>query len=844
MARRAPDTLQAYRAKRDFNATPEPARGGRPNEQARAFVVQKHWASRLHYDFRLEWQGAMKSWAVPKGPSLDPADKRMAVQTEDHPIAYNQFEGTIPEGHYGAGKVIIWDKGTWTPLEDADKAWRAGKIKFELHGHKLRGYWMLVRIKGRRGEKQAPWLLIKERDDQARPQAEYSVIDQAPDSVAGAPDPEPGPAGPPQAPPAPVQAAASGPPAGAVAAALPATLRPQLATLVDAVPGETGQWLYEVKFDGYRMLARVARGAPQLFTRNGHDWTHKLPELAKALAAMDLPDGWYDGEIVMPGERKPTDFQALQNAFDSGRTGQIVYYLFDLPYCAGQDLRAVPLEARREVLARIVARAPQPRVRLSQEFDAAPADLVASACRLGLEGLIGKRRGSRYVQRRSNDWIKLKCGQRQEFVIAGFTAPQGSRQGLGALLLAVHDAQGRLRHAGNVGTGFDARALLALRAQLEALVRTTSPLADRTPLPRGAQWVEPRLVAEVAFGEWTREGKVRHAVFQGLREDKPARAIGREKAAKRAPAAKTATKNVASPAELAGLPVKVSNPERVIDPDSGTTKLQLVRYYALVAPLMMEHVAGRPVALVRAPDGVGGELFFQKHAALRPIAGFEQLPKRLDPGHAPLVAVAQPAGLAAAAQMNAIEFHTWNAMKDAIATPDRMTFDLDPGEGVGWAQVREAAQLVHAFLNELALPSFVKTSGGKGLHIVVPLEPVLGWDEVKDFSHAVVQHLARTLPDRFVAKSGPKNRVGRIFIDYLRNGFGATTVAAWSARARPGLGISVPLAWDELPKLKSAAQWTVGNVHERLDQGNAPWTDYARRRVRLDAAMRRLAQAG
>jgi bifunctional non-homologous end joining protein LigD len=834
--------LKTYRDKRRFDATPEPADGGVPNEEARSFVIQKHWATRLHYDFRLELEGTMKSWAVPKGPSFDPADKRMAMPTEDHPIAYNKFEGTIPPGNYGAGKVIIWDKGTWIPLEDPRKGLREGKLKFELRGHKLHGHWTLVRMKGRGNGREDPWLLIKERDAFAKPAAEFSVVDELPDSVKDLPD---RPATKTKAPPAAAlaaaspEAAASGPPAGARPAPLPEQLQPQLATLADEPPADAENWVYEIKFDGYRMLARAEAGQVRLITRNSNDWTHRLPQLQQALQGMELPDGWYDGEIIMPGEHAPADFQALQSAFDSSRTADIVYYLFDLPYCAGQDLRQVPLVQRREVLRRIVQRKPHEKVRYSEVFEATPQDVVASACKLGLEGVIAKRRDSAYVTRRSGDWLKLKCSQRQEFVIGGYTDPKGSRTGIGSLLLGVHDDQGRLQYAGNVGTGFNEKTLREMRERLDAIPAPASPFARNAALPRTAHWVLPQLMAEVSFGEWTRDGRIRHSVFHGLRSDKPATAITREKA-QPAPAARPQART--RPAAVPRLPpsLRVSHPERVVDAASGTTKIDLVRYYALVAPLMMEHVKNRPISLVRAPSGIGGELFFQKHAERYQMAGIEQLDPSFFPGHPPMLEVVRAEGLLSAAQMNVIEFHTWNGVKQAIGKPDRMTFDLDPGEGVDWLQVKEAALLVQAFLAELGLPAWLKTSGGKGLHVVVPLKKQLDWDTVKDFSQAIVQHLAHTIPQRFVAKSGPKNRVGKIFIDYLRNGYGATTVSAWSARSRSGLGISVPVRWEELPGLTGGAHWTVSTVHDRLDQGNRPWEGYEAGRAALAGPMKLL----
>jgi len=830
----ARDPLKAYKAKRNFEITSEPAEGGNPNEVERSFVIQKHWATRLHYDFRLELDGTMKSWAVPKGPSLDTHDKRMAVHVEDHPISYNTFEGEIPPKQYGAGKVIIWDKGYWVPLGDPNQGYQDGNLKFELHGHKLHGKWALIRMKSK-GEKQEAWLLIKEKDTIARPAAEYSIVDAMPDSVAKL-----------SAPKASAFKVSSNAPAlkktsrsrdmpeGAIKAELPTSFKPQLVTLVDAPPVDSDVWTYEIKFDGYRMLARIDGKSIRLVTRNGNDWTDKLPALESALAKMKLPPGWYDGEIVVMNDHGIPSFQALQNAFDHTRTDNIVYFLFDVPYCNGYDLRAVPLHERRALLATLLDK-PDPKVRLSDAFEAPQQDVVASTCRLGLEGVIGKRKNSSYVSRRSPDWIKLKCTQRQEFVIGGYTDPQGSRIGIGSLLLGVHDASGKLRYSGNVGTGFDSAMLTDLRAKLDGLTQDSNPFAEKTGIDKKAHWVKPVLLAEVSFGEWTATGRVRHSVFHGLRTDKKASAIIREKPLHMRSDTPTPASPVSLPANI-----KITHPERVIDASTGATKLQLIEYYALIAPLMMPHLKNRPVSLVRAPDGIGGELFFQKHLDKGTMVGIHPLDPKLDPDHAPLLEVAKPEGLLAAAQMNVVEFHTWNGVKGNIDKPDRMTFDLDPGEGVSWATMQESAHLVHAFLEQLKLTSFLKTSGGKGLHIVVPLKKQYDWDTVKDFSQAIVQHLAITLPQRFVVKSGPKNRVGKIFIDYLRNGFGATTVAAWSARSRPGLGVSVPISWDELDGLDSSAHWTIANIQSRIEAGNTPWDNYASSVQPVGAAMKLL----
>ncbi|NSX04255.1 DNA ligase D [Cupriavidus gilardii] len=924
-----PDPLQRYRTMRDFGTTAEPAgRTARKRAAAAAgeglsFVVQKHAARRLHYDFRLELDGTLKSWAIPKGPSLDPADKRMSVHVEDHPLEYASFEGVIPEKQYGAGTVIVWDRGTWIPIGDPHQGYRDGKLKFELHGEKLHGAWTLVRMRGR-DERQEPWLLIKERDDAARPAAEFDITEAMPDSVLGGGALEPDgksarkassktaaktatrtatrtaatkaakksatdksaasgkTIGKKRSAPSPIQL-----PPGARRAALPLTLAPQLATLVQGPPADAQNWVYEVKFDGYRVLARIEDGDVKLFTRNGHDWTSRLKTLARELGTLNLPSAWLDGEIVIVDKDGSTDFQALQNAFDSDRTEAIQFFVFDVPYYAGHDLRQVALVERRDLLRRVFEEHNvSAHLRFSESFEAGPEEILSAACRLRLEGLIGKRVDAPYVSARSPNWIKLKCSERQEFVIGGFTEPKGTRNGLGALLLGIHDESGRLVYAGKVGTGFDVQTLDTIRAKLDALRTDASPFDKMPAIAKGVKgiWVRPKAVAEVSFGSWTRDGLIRHAVFHGLRSDKSASAIGKEKAmpapgksvgrtksagardkaegkpakagrktgeavqaetaeaADTSPPAKPAARTKASSGRQQIGNVRVSHADRVIDPSTGATKGDLVRYYEAVAPRMLPELRGRPLAVLRGPSGVGGELFFQKHAETFNIAGVNRLDPSLWPGHPPMIEVASETGIVAAAQLNVIEFHTWNADKRQIEKPDRVIFDLDPGEGVPWKHVVEAAALTKGMLDELGLTAFLKTSGGKGLHVVVPIARRLGWDEVKDFAQALVVHMAKTIPQRFVSKSGPRNRVGKIFIDYLRNGRGATTVAAFSARARPGLGVSIPCSWDELPSLRSGAQWTIANALARIEETEHadPWADYGSTRQTLTAAIRRL----
>ena len=830
------DRLSAYRQKRDFNVTPEPAGGGNVSPHALRFVIQKHWARSLHYDFRLEFEGTLKSWAVPKGPSLDPHVKRMAVEVEDHPLAYGDFEGVIPAKQYGAGRVIVWDTGEWLPTVDAAQGFKDGKLKFELRGHKLQGHWALVRTRGH-GEKQIAWLLIKEHDAFEKAADDYDITQALPGSVNNVEsvDQKRAVADVNVVPATSIKRKSTFKnadlPSGAVKANLPQKLAPQLATLVSA-PLEQGDWLYEVKFDGYRLLARMGGGVVTCLTRNGHDWTLRLPQLAKSLDATGLVNTWLDGEIVVLNAEGVPDFQALQHAFDARNAGakklstksvtaQVTYYVFDIPFYNGYDLRSVPLSQRRELLERVLEKHTASHIKFSAAFDASPKDLMLSACKLGLEGLIGKRADSPYQSRRSPNWIKLKCGQRQAFLICGYTDPKGARTGLGALLLGHHDDNGKLQYAGNVGSGFSEKTLVDLTRRLEKFAAPASPFAGKPAIAGKPHWVKPTLLADVSFTELTNTGRVRHGVFHGL--------ITHERVDAMAPVAA----KVALPASL-----RITHPERVIDAQSGMTKLDIINYYGAVAAVMLPHLKGRPVSLVRAPSGTTGELFFQKHAKTGEIPGVKLLDAALDPGHASLLEITNAAGLLSSAQMNTLEFHTWNGVAKSINTPDRMIFDLDPGEKASWSDMQEAALLVRTLLEALGLVPFIKTSGGKGLHVVVPLKKQYDWDTVKGFSEAVVQHLAKTIPQKFVAKSGPANRVGKIFVDYLRNGFGATTVSAWSARARSGMGVSVPFAWDELQALTSSAHWTTQNITERINVGNSVWNDYAKSTRGLTGAMK------
>lgn len=864
-----PDKLSTYHAKRNFGITPEPKGMAVASSERLRFVVQKHDARRLHYDFRLEIDGTLKSWAVPKGPSLDPTEKRLAVHVEDHPLDYIDFEGDIPEHQYGAGHVDVWDIGYWEPQEDPAAAYRAGKIKFRLEGKKLQGGWTLVRTRlaGSGGKEQ--WPLIKEKDETARSVKDYDITEALPDSVLqGTPAPQSRIAKKAQAPrktndadlktmaprPAP-ETPAKGKIPGSIKAPLPETMVPQLATLVDEVP-PAGKWFFEMKFDGYRLLARVDHGEVRLFTRDGKDWTARLPRQVEAIKALRLKSAWLDGEIVALDEHGVSSFQLLQNAFDEKSSSRILYFLFDVPYLNGYDLRNAALSDRRERLGKLLAEADNDAIRYSAPMSEPPRQLLDRVCGMSMEGIIGKLADSPYVGKRSNTWIKLKCQRRQEFVIAGYTEPQGSRKFLGALLLGVYE-DGKLRYTGRVGTGFDRKTLLALHQRLSRLEIDQRPFDSMPAGVRRAEtrWVKPQLVAEISFAEWTSDGIVRQAVFHGLREDKPAKEIRREQSVPVTTGAatfttgtpeKAAKRRQVNPASIqqAGKDIvagiHITHADRVVDPTTGLTKFDVATHYARVAPLLLPYLNNRPVYLLRCPEGIRGEQFFQKHATKLSIPGIRMLDPSLDPEHDPLMAIDDAHALAGVNQMGTIELHVCSATADKIDRPDNMVFDLDPDPSLPWNKVKEAAQLMKVMLDELGLISFLKTSGGKGLHIVVPLARRHSWDEVTDFSQAIARHLARTLPKLFSATMGEKNRVKKIFVDFQRNRRHASTVAPYSVRARPGLPVSVPIAWEELDQIHKAAAWTVATLPERLDTlKQDPWQDFLTTRQALTAAMKK-----
>jgi bifunctional non-homologous end joining protein LigD len=635
--------------------------------------------------------------------------------------------------------------------------------------------------------------------------------------------------------------------AGAHASALPEAISPQLATLVSAVP-TMGEWSYEIKFDGYRLMARLRDRLPTLITRGGHDWTDRMGGLRQALAGLPVETAWLDGEVVVLNSGGLPDFNALQNAFARSSTANLTFFVFDLLYLNGYDLREVPLRARRELLAELIGEVSDDRIRFSEDFAQDPQSLIASACRMQLEGIIGKRADAGYVSGRSTDWIKLKCLLRQEFVLGGFTRMKGAKSGMRALMLGVHERDGSLRFAGTAKPKLRPSQMTALQRQADKLAGGNSPFYN-PPKPekdRDHVWLEPRLVAEISFLEWTPGGEVRHPVFHGMRDDKPAESVTEEamvdvEFGEVIPSQTGTTRikpGIHGNATFAG--VKISNAGRIIDDVTGLKKIDLVRYYDEIAESALPYLQDRPVSLVRAPSGIQGELFFQKHEERSKIPGITRLPKSLHPNHPPLLAVDVHEALVGLAQMNVVELHSWNAVQPDLEHPDRFVLDLDPDPKLSWRMMTEAAQLAKVLLDEIGLKSFVKTSGGKGYHIVIPVTRGQSWDEVKEFSKAVAQHMARVMPDRFSAVLGPKNRIDKIFIDYLRNGKGASTVAAFSARARSGMGVSMPIAWDELKDIDAADQWTIKNaVHRQRTLGADPWHGYFRCRQGITAAMRR-----
>ncbi len=791
--------LEQYRAKRDFTRTPEPEAQLVEAGAARlGFVVQKHDATRLHYDFRLEWGGVLWSWAVTKGPSTDPSEKRLAVRTEDHPVAYGSFEGTIPKGEYGGGTVMLWDQGWWEPLHDPEEGISQGKLHFRLHGARMMGGWALVRMRGRGNEKRENWLLIKEKDDFAGRTADALLNKYRTSVTTGRA----------------MRAIASGTePAKKQdhSKPLPRFQKVQLATLRDAPPeGET--WRHEAKFDGYRCLMAVGMGGVRLYTRNGKDWTDRFGDLATPAAALDCEAALIDGEVIA-GEGGG-DFSALQEALKEG--GALTFYAFDCLHLDGRDLTGKPLTERRAALERLLEKLP-PRgpIRLSPFIEGDGDEVLAAICAAGGEGIVSKLADAPYRSGRGTAWIKTKCIRRAELVIGGWQPSDKRGRPFSSLLLGSYEG-GRLVYRGKVGTGFDARRFDALMAAMKPLARKTAPFEGHLPAEtKGAKWITPKLVAEVSYTEFTAEGRVRHGVFQGLREDKEASAV-----TAKAEAETDGPK--ADPDDTSGEKVggvRISSAGRVVYPKAKLTKADVARHYDRVAERMLTYAGDRPVSLLRYPTGIEGEAFFQKHAGKGFPEAIGTVPVEEKNGAVEdYMYLPGKAALLGAVQMGTLEFHIWGARRDRLDRPDRLVFDLDPDEGLGFDAVKAAAEEVRAGLEAVGLASGAMVTGGKGVHVIAPLRRTAGWETVKGFSQTFAHVLAERAPERYTATMSKKKRSGRIFIDWLRNERGSTAVAPYSLRGRPGAAVAVPVTWEDLGKLKRPDAFHVGDMEARLAQ--------------------------
>ncbi len=885
--------LTRYREMRDFSRTPEPSGIRKDAGPALRFVIQKHAARRLHYDLRLELDGVYKSWAVTKGPSLDPQIKRLAVHVEDHPIDYGDFEGIIPQGEYGGGSVMIWDRGGWRPDGDPAKGYVKGHLAFDLDGEKLHGRWHLVRTKPRPGVKKEQWLFFKSDDEFAHPESEEDILKAAPDSVAtrrtmdeiasdqsavwssagglvrgdlspagNAPHPIPLPPGEGtrlqrlrrrslshpladadtsdwqsrQGEIARERAGVTGraPSAieGAKKADFPGFIEPCLAMPAEKPPGGD-QWLHEIKFDGYRLMAAIDGKSARLLTRSGLDWTERFPGIAEAFEDFPATSAIVDGEAMVEDANGVSLFSALQEALSERKAAsEAVFFAFDLLYLDGYDLREAALSDRKAALAALLGANRHPSLRYSDHVVGSGQSMYEHACRLGLEGIVSKRCDSSYRSGRRGDWTKSKCVDREEFVVAGYTPSTATRNAIGSLALGAYDA-GKLVYVGRTGTGFTQRSAQALYKELQPLRIPRSPFVNALSSEerRGVVFVQPGLVAEVEFRGWTGDKRLRQAAFKGLRDDKPASEVTLDMP-RQAEGVGNRTPNASvRPAkggdvEFAG--IRLTHPDRILWEGQGLTKLGLAEYYAAVADDILPHITGRPLALVRCPSGQGGDCFYQKHsfAGLTDAVEIAHVHEKEGKAEEAIV-IHDLRGLINLVQANVLEIHPWGARIADVDHPDTLIFDLDPGEGLAWADVIEAAREVRRRLQDLGVESYVKTSGGKGLHVVSPLEPSVDWDQLKTFAHGVARAMESDEPSKYISTMAKKARGGKIFVDYLRNGRGATAVAAYSTRARAGAPVSTPVSWDELGSALTPARFTVENIGRRLAaQKNDPWEGY------------------
>lgn len=788
----SPDPLAHYNRMRDFARTTEPRGQVGENRSKRRFVVQKHAASRLHFDFRLEWNGVLLSWAVTKGPSPDPAEKRLAVRTEDHPLDYGDFEGTIPKGEYGGGTVMLWDTGAWVPQDDIAQGLKDGKLKFTLQGHVMKGGWTLVRMRSKRGEKRENWLLIKERDNYASDRSDAFTKDDAVSVATGRTLEEIADDAPAKEPPE---------PAPARSRKRPAFIKPQLATLADTAP-DGDQWLHETKFDGYRCIAAIGKGGTRLYTRSGKDWTDRFHALDGAFAPVLCDSALIDGE-VMAARIDGSAFSSLQKALKQGSA--LVFFAFDLLRIDGEDLRKIPQIDRRERLARLLSGIPADGpLRLSEHIVGSGTEVYANACKVGAEGIISKRIDAPYRSMRSKAWRKVKCTRRQEFVIVGYSPSNKTGRPFASLLLATRQ-DGCLLYKGKVGTGFSDATLAELSQTMRS--RKTAPCEGvPSDVAQGAKWVRADLVAEVEFTEFTADGYVRHGSFLGLREDKPAQDVRLEEPMH--DDGKTTVEGI-----------HISSADRTVFPHAGCTKGDIARHYARVGERLIDLAGYRPLSLYRCPSGIEGSCFFQKHdSGGMPSELSRVLIEESDGDSADYLYAMRSETLIAAAQMGTIEFHTWGARTDRLDRPDRLVFDLDPDERLVWADVREAAFEVRDTLSTLGLDSGAIVTGGKGVHVWLTLRRTRSWDTIKLFAKTFAYLMAARNPDHYTATMSKSKRHGRIFIDWLRNERGATAIAPYSLRARPGAPVAVPVTWDELAKLRGANEFTMADIGLRLKQ--------------------------
>jgi bifunctional non-homologous end joining protein LigD len=838
MSPRAGGRLDDYNARRDFAKTAEPrGRAARRRRKDLLFLVQKHDARRLHYDLRLEIDGVLKSWAVTRGPSLDPADKRLAVRTEDHPMSYGDFEGTIPAGEYGGGTVMLWDTGSWEPVGDADTGLTEGKLHFIVHGARMKGEWILVRMRAKPGDKRENWLLMKADDGEAtggraltdRYRRSVATDRTIKEIAAGKDIAE----GNPKTPRKSVKPASGGATTKRTSGARtsrrgkpPAFQKPQLATLVAQAP-EGEDWLHEMKFDGYRCLVAVGGGTARCYTRTGLDWTDRFAQIAEACAELDCAAALIDGEVVAGESVKTSQFSALQDALK--RDGELRYYAFDLLTQDGRDLRKTALTKRKQALkALLETLGGSHTVQYSEHVQGNGAKVFASVCRAGHEGIVSKRAGAAYTNRRTRDWLKVKCTRRQEFVIGGYSPSDKAGRAFSSLLLGTMET-GKLVYRGRVGTGFSDDVLDELAGKLRSLHRRTSPFEDvPSDIARKARWTTPKLVAEIDFAELTDDGRVRHGSFLGLRADKGAEDVTLET---------RKMTSVNDDAEVLG--VRISHPDRVVFAKQAVTKIDLARYYEAVAARMMPFLENRLVSLVRCPQGRSRSCFYQRHGGTEFPDVIARMRVKESSGQTDeYLYITNPEGIVTAVQMNTLEFHIWWSRIDDIDRPDRLVFDLDPDEALGFEIVRQAAFDLRERLDQIGLASLAMVTGGKGVHVVVPLVRRTGGDEAKAFAEAVARALADDEPDRFTATMSKARRKGRIFVDWLRNQRGATAIAPYSTRARDGAPVATPVSWSELKSIDRANSFRIADVVERLGEPD-PWADAGDIRQSITAKMRK-----